>query len=325
MPGPAAAGEAQAIENEWDICARQTARAERRMAIPRNLLSAISLTESGRWEKSRRANVAWPWTVTSGGQGRYFDTKAEALAEVEFLMTDGVRNIDVGCMQINLYYHANAFESLAEALDPGANVTYGASFLKNLYSATGDWTEAAGYYHSTTPELNGPYKDKVLAYWRAQGGATPAPGVAYTRTTATIDHARMARLNDRFRARAGTRNAGDQSGPRSETDALRATVARQLKDWRNARTRGLGMSHLLAMRRAEQKLNRKREMDRLGSPNKGETFAQRRQQQLKSWRLRVAGPGSRTGGWRTARATPRSNPGLSATGMAAAAARAGAR
>ena len=38
-----------------------------------------------------------------------------------------------------------------------------------------------------------------------------------------------------------------------------------------------------------------------------------------------SGPGSRTGGWRTARATPRSSPGLSATGMAAAAARAGTR
>ncbi len=145
------------------------------MDIPGYLLSAISLAESGRWDELRRANVAWPWTVTSGGRGRFFNTKAEALAEVEFLMTEGVRNIDVGCMQVNMYYHGGAFESLAEALDPEANVTYGASYLKNLYSATGNWTQAAGDYHSTTPELNGPCKARVLGN-QARHRRRPASG-----------------------------------------------------------------------------------------------------------------------------------------------------
>ena len=200
VPETASANQAQVIENEREICALQTARAERRIGIPRHLLNAISLAESGRCNKSRKANVAWPWTVTSAGQGRFFNTKAEALAEVEFLMTEGVRNIDVGCMQVNLYYHADAFESLAEALDPEANVTYGASYLKNLYS--------------TTPELNGPYKTKVLAYWRGQGGVPKTKrAVASAQPPAAIDYQRMARLNDRFRARAKTMASADQSGP----------------------------------------------------------------------------------------------------------------
>jgi hypothetical protein len=326
-PGAATASESQVIENEKEICARQIARTERKMGIPRRLLSAISLAESGRWDKSRRAIVAWPWTVTSGGQGRYFDTKAEALAEVEFLMTDGVRNIDVGCMQINLYYHANAFASLAEALDPAANVTYGARFLKKLYSGTGDWGRAVGQYHSSTPERSGPYKDKVLAYWRGQGGwrgqdDTPAPTAANA-PPAPIDYTRMARLNDRFRARAEARNGKEESVPQTQAEALKATISRQLKAWRDASSRGVGMGRLLAMQRAEQKLKLKREMDRLGSTDKNETFAQRRAQQLKSWRLRVAGQG--TGGWETTRVTPRNNSSLSATGMAAASARAGVR
>ena len=143
---------------------------ERRTAIPKGFLKAISLAESGRWDELNRENVVWPWTVTAKGQGRFFDTKAEAVAEVEFLMTEGVRNIDVGCMQVNLYYHDGAFESLEEALDPRANKAYAAAYLKNMYSATGDWTDAAGYYHSTTPERNEPYKRKVLAFWRGQGG-----------------------------------------------------------------------------------------------------------------------------------------------------------
>jgi len=326
VPETASANQAQVIENEREICALQTARAERRIGIPRHLLNAISLAGSGRWNKSRKANVAWPWTVTSAGQGRFFNTKAEALAEVEFLMTEGVRNIDVGCMQVNLYYHADAFESLAEALDPEANVTYGASYLKNLYSATGDWTQAAGFYHSTTPELNGPYKTKVLAYWRGQGGVPKTKrAVASAQPPAAIDYQRMARLNDRFRARAKTMASADQSGPKTETDTLRANAARQLQAWRGARSRGQGMEHLLAMRRAEQALKRKREMDRLGQAGEPQSFAQNRAKQLKSWRLRIAGQGNAGDGWRTVRATPEKNSGLSATRMAAAASRAGAR
>lgn len=296
------------------------------MAVPRHLLGAISLAESGRWNKSKRANVAWPWTVTSGGQGRFFDTKAEALAEVEILMTEGVRNIDVGCMQINLYYHGGAFETLDEAFDPAANTTYAATYLKNMYSATGDWTEAAGYYHSMTPERNGPYKKKVLGYWRRQGGGptmgtgkgiagagrTPG-GKPYAGIYAPIDHARMARLNARFKARKDAGKAG--TGVRTKTEDLKAIAARQLSEWREARSRGLGMTHLVAMRRAELELKRKREMDRLGSSSK-ETFAAKRAMQLKDWRLKVSGQGVNTA--RLGFLAPRRK--LSATGMAASAA-----
>ena len=132
LPGlpPALANSSQTTDNTWNLCAQQTSATERRTAIPRHLLAAISLAESGRWNKAKQANVAWPWTVTSRGKGRYFDTKAEALAEVEILMTEGVRNIDVGCMQINLYYHGGAFETLNESFDPVANTTYAASYLK---------------------------------------------------------------------------------------------------------------------------------------------------------------------------------------------------
>ena len=91
---------------------------ERREGIPRDLLSAIALTESGRHDVESGENFAWPWTVMAEGKGRYFATEAEARAEVEILLSQGVRNIDVGCMQINLHYHWNAFETLDHAFDP---------------------------------------------------------------------------------------------------------------------------------------------------------------------------------------------------------------
>ena len=33
----------------------------------------------------------------------------------------GVRQVDVGCMQINLQSHPHAFASLEDAFDPGSN------------------------------------------------------------------------------------------------------------------------------------------------------------------------------------------------------------
>ena len=306
------------------------------MTIPRHLLSAISLAESGRWDADRRANVAWPWTVTSGGQGRFFDTKAEALAEVEILMTEGVRNIDVGCMQVNLYYHGGAFETLEEALDPRTNATYAAAYLKNMYLITGDWTAAAGYYHSQTPSRNGPYKEKVQAFWRQQGGAVatargrpgdPARGPK-AMGPSRVDYARMAQLNKRFKARRDAQRMPAQGGDRG--NALAAFRNQQLKAWREARSRGVGIQHLIAMRQAELQLNRKREMDRLLKGDPKTHFAAKRTQQLRDWRLRVAGGGVGLGMGPGAEMVADAgrdtgNRSLSATAMAASAARAASR
>ena len=79
-----------------EICASLVRIQEQQDGIPLHLLGAISRAESGRWLNEKQANVAWPWTVTSGGTGKFFDTKLEAMAEVELLITDGLRNIEVG-------------------------------------------------------------------------------------------------------------------------------------------------------------------------------------------------------------------------------------
>ncbi len=301
LPGssPARAISAQAFDNAWNLCRLETTRTERRMAIPRHLLTAISLAESGRRDDANGVNVAWPWTVTSGGQGRFFDTKAEALAEVEILMTQGVRNIDVGCMQVNLFYHAGAFETLDEAFDPRANTTYAATYLKSMHAATGDWTDAAGYYHSTTPQRNGPYKEKVLTFWRRQGGGPSGATAVAARTPGTkaklfirIDHARMARLNARFKARRDAQRIGGGDG--KGKDPLATFRARQLDAWRDATGRGLATAHLVAMRRAELELKKKRQMERLVNGDPKTRFAASRTKQLRDWQIKVTGAGTAT-------------------------------
>ena len=87
------------------------------------------------------------------GPGLLLRTKAQAVAAVRALQARGVRSIDVGCMQINLMHHPNAFQSLEDAFDPQKNATYAARFLNQLFDQTRDWSKAAGMYHSATPEL----------------------------------------------------------------------------------------------------------------------------------------------------------------------------
>ena len=148
------------------ICQHYTAQMERRHRIPGKLLHAVALTESGK--ETANGQVAWPWTINVKGKGSFFNTKAEAIAAVRRLQQKGVTCIDVGCMQINLQYHPEAFSNLEEAFDPAVNIAYGASFLKNLHASHNDWNKAVAHYHSATPKLNKPYQNKVLQTWLAQ-------------------------------------------------------------------------------------------------------------------------------------------------------------
>ena len=251
------------------------------------------MAESGRWDKASRANVAWPWTVTAEGQGRFFDSKEEAMAEVEFLMTRGVRNIDVGCMQVNLHYHGSAFETLAEAFDPAANTAYAATYLKSMFQSTGNWSEAAGYYHSQTPERNGPYREKVIGFWRQMSGyrdaqaSRPEEPVAEGRVY--MDYARMARLNTAMKNR---REAARPLMPfRANAEEKAGTREKQLQEWRDTAGRGGDPMHLLAARQAEHELKRKRQLNQLEKNDGDVAFSQRRLKQVRDWRTRVAGTG----------------------------------
>lgn len=152
----------------WRLCAEAILRQERRGLTPRHLLTAIALNESGRAHPGTGTRLAWPWAVMAEGRGRYLATKAEAIAEVRELQARGVRNIDVGCMQINLMYHPDAFASLEAAFDPATNVAYAAAYLGELFDELGSWEEAAGRYHSATPMHKIPYQNRVIATWDRQ-------------------------------------------------------------------------------------------------------------------------------------------------------------
>jgi len=150
---------------DWAICEAATLRTEKKRATPRALLHSIALAESGRYDAKTRKVRAWPWTINAQGRSYYFDSKRKAIAKAEELLNAGIRSFDVGCMQINMRYHPNAFASLEDAFDPMSNVAYGAEFLKQLRKQKGSWPAAVGKYHSETKLLRNRYFGRVIRIW----------------------------------------------------------------------------------------------------------------------------------------------------------------
>ena len=166
---PPAAGDAgRPAAGDAGLCVRAILEAQRRHGIPGNLLLGIGLQEAGTRRGGRL--TVWPWAVNAAGEGRLFDTREAAMAWVGARRAAGVRSIDVGCLQVNLRWHPDAFDGLEEGFDPRRNADYAARFLVSLHRQTGDWTLAAGSYHSFTPAR----RDVYLAALRRNLAAADA-------------------------------------------------------------------------------------------------------------------------------------------------------
>ncbi|WPY00412.1 Lytic transglycosylase domain-containing protein [Candidatus Trichorickettsia mobilis] len=143
-------------------CSRLFSYFERKHRIPLDTLHSISLQESGKTHSKHNIKIVWPWTVNVEGQGYFFDNKREAVLFVKQQLLTGKTSIDIGCMQINLKHHPDAFKSIEHAFDPVSNITYGAEFLKRKYDQLGNWLQAIAHYHSATHELGSKYKESVV-------------------------------------------------------------------------------------------------------------------------------------------------------------------
>ncbi len=172
------------------LCRAATSSVEQASRIPDQLLSAISKVESGRADPSTGTVQAWPWTINAEGVGHYYESKAEAIVAAQAFQAQGIRSIDVGCLQVNLSYHPTAFASLDQAFDPQANAAYAATFLQQLFQQQGSWPHAAAAYHSLNPVPGADYQRRVLDTWaqpdRAAGPRSAAPRPIPTRSDATV-------------------------------------------------------------------------------------------------------------------------------------------
>jgi tetratricopeptide (TPR) repeat protein len=148
-------------------CLRYLQSHERSLRIPQGLLTAISLAEAGR-PGADGSLAAWPWTINVGGRGQYFETKEQAVAATRKLLDEGQRSIDVGCMQVNLRFHPNAFPTIEDAFDPATNVAYGAQFLASLHKLQGSWAKAVERYHSSDDGRREQYRERVMFLWNSE-------------------------------------------------------------------------------------------------------------------------------------------------------------
>ena len=150
--------------NDRVICEEIARKVEIENNLPKNILTSISLVEAGR-KHDDGVVKSWPWSLNHAGKSLFFATKETAVEYLTKNITPKFKNIDVGCMQINVRWHRENFRSLSTMIDPRQNIDYAAEFLTNLKSVHGSWEKAIKHYHSATPKLNVKYYAKVQQAW----------------------------------------------------------------------------------------------------------------------------------------------------------------
>jgi hypothetical protein len=168
---PAAPVRADSAEAGAQICERAIIAGARRAGLPQDVLHAISLTETGRARGGRLR--PYPWAINREGKGFWFGSREEALAFARASVAAGRRSFDVGCFQINYHWHGANFASLEAMFDPDTGADYAAAFLKSLYAERGNWSAAAGAYHSQTPSRASVYRARFDRIFAGLSGGAP--------------------------------------------------------------------------------------------------------------------------------------------------------
>ena len=101
--------------NESRKCINIFRALEQKLDLPEDVLFAIGLHETKKIHSIYKKPIAWPWTANVKGKSYYFKNKREAVNFVKTNIKQGNTNIDVGCMQVNLKHHPNAFRSIEQA------------------------------------------------------------------------------------------------------------------------------------------------------------------------------------------------------------------
>lgn len=138
----------QAIASPAALCEEAAQFAAQQTGVPLSILRAVTLAETGHTQANGAGFDAWPWAVMADLKGHWFPDQNAAITFAEEQVAQGKSNVDIGCFQLNVRWHATAFQDMADMFSPQNNALYAANFLQNLYAETGDWRAAVGRYHS---------------------------------------------------------------------------------------------------------------------------------------------------------------------------------
>lgn len=206
--------------------------------IPSGLLAAIGRVESGRSVKGGGMSP-WPYTLNVDGSGHFFNNLGEAMG---FLREDRnwqARSVDIGCMQVNLRHHPEAFGVHAHGFDAERNVDYAARFLLSLRQRLGSWSAAIMHYHSGDPVRQTAYLNKVRQQWRdtapvvaVEGGSQVRRQPSATAVAGTLSGANPGAMQAPEQTMQDARQrfaSGDYAGAGRLCESLRTAPAWQLE------------------------------------------------------------------------------------------------
>lgn len=128
------------------------------------VLYALALQESRRLRPDGTVRP-WPWTLHAKGYGAlYFDTYNEAADKLVEIIESGVKNVDIGMMQINWRYNGHLLPDPRQILKPENNVQLAAQILRReLDQQNGDLNSAIARYHTPYKKRGERYATSVLS------------------------------------------------------------------------------------------------------------------------------------------------------------------
>lgn len=124
------------------VCEREIQAAAAKYGVPEGILYSVGLTETG-----RKGSLS-AYAMNVEGKAYFPPSRQAAMTTFYDAKRQGMKLIDIGCMQINHYFHGENFSSPEEMFDPKRNVEYAAKFLRNLHDKHETWTMAVARYHA---------------------------------------------------------------------------------------------------------------------------------------------------------------------------------
>lgn len=141
---------------EHTACGKYVEIIAHQTKVPPEVIWAVANAESNLGKLG-----PWPWSANLYGKSFYFKSQKELTNFIrKKLKKNRTLNIDIGCMQLNYFYHGYKFSNIYEMTNIYKNMLIGAKYLRHLYEVNKQihahkklpenriWGYAVGDYHS---------------------------------------------------------------------------------------------------------------------------------------------------------------------------------
>lgn len=132
-----------------NVCERELARASAVYNIPLPVLYAVGLQESGINGHLQQ------YMLNVAGKDYLATSLPDAMRAFNEARAQGIKLIDIGCLQVNYYYHGKKFRSVEQMFNPRLNVDVAAQELRDWRKSQGNWTMAVARYNASKHNVAG--------------------------------------------------------------------------------------------------------------------------------------------------------------------------